>query len=333
MANQPSKDNSPQTDEIDLGQLLKLIGQGFQRGFRGFLMVFLYLKKHLLILVILGIVGLAIGYGLTKIISKKQKIEVIVKPNMESKNYLYEVIGEVQANLEAKDSLFFRDLGIEITKFNGYEVTIEPIETKDDKGDGQMEYLELLQKFENTGIISDIVRTEVLNKTSLNHRITFLFKDREKGPKLANTIVAYINSNSFYDEILEISMENARQRIEANNVLIQQLDQIITNYSDKMAEQTQPTADGKIVLDNEEKVNITGLFALKNDIIRDTERKRMELMEQRAPISIINFGKPQLVQKSFFTKKIVLVPSILIILFLLVDLIKYLNRKSKEVLG
>ena len=68
-------------------------------------------------------------------------------------------------------------------------------------------------------------------------------------------------------------------------------------------------------------------------LIRDNERMKLELLEQRDAINIINYGKPQQVQKSFFGKKIVLVPTILILLFFLVDFVKYLNRKAIEYYG
>ncbi|MEP5831285.1 MAG: hypothetical protein ABJ300_13495, partial [Maribacter dokdonensis] len=92
MASNQSPSTQNNSDEIDLGQLFQLIGRGFNAVFRWFLRVFLYLKKNLLILIGLVVVGFAIGYGLNQIISKKYKTEVIVKPQLESKNYLYDVV-------------------------------------------------------------------------------------------------------------------------------------------------------------------------------------------------------------------------------------------------
>ncbi len=67
--NQP---NNPQnsSDEIDLGQLFRMIGNGFNNLFKAFLRLFLYLKKNVIILLSLIIVGGAIGYGLNQIVSK-----------------------------------------------------------------------------------------------------------------------------------------------------------------------------------------------------------------------------------------------------------------------
>jgi hypothetical protein len=95
-----------------------------------------------------------------------------------------------------------------------------------------------------------------------------------------------------------------------------------------MAQQQVSAGDGRIVLENEETVNITGLFDLKNMLIRDIEGRKLSLLEQKEPISIINFGKPHQVKKAFFAKKIILLPTILIVLFFLIDFVRYLNRKA-----
>ena len=328
--NQHNKANNG-TDEIDLGQLFNLIGRGFNRVFRAFLRLFLYFKKNALLLIGLAVVGLAIGYGLNRIISKKLKTEVIVKPQLESKNYLYDVIDEVQANIKAKDTLFFRSIGIEELDFNGLEVTIAPVDDNKVSTESEMKYLELLQSFENTDAIADIVRAELQNKSSFNHRITFNYKNASLGNEFATKTMAYINSSPYFVGLIEIYRANASGRIKENQDLLLQVDEIIANYAAKMGKESTSFDNGKIVLDNQETVNITGLFSLKNELIRDIESKKLELESRTDPIRIINFGKPQVVQKSFFGKNIVLIPLVLIGLFFLVSFFKYLDRKSLEI--
>lgn len=330
MADQTSKNTGPTSDEIDLGQLFRGIGRGFKSLFIGFLRVFLYLKRRAVILLVLAAAGLALGYGLSKIINKKQKIVVIVKPNWESKDYLYDVINEVQANLEAKDTSFFRGIDVEMTNFAGFEIIIEPVGSKIDTPKDEIAYLELLQKFENTGLISDVLRVELMNMSSLNHRITFMYKDKEKGPIFAEQVMKYINGNGFFSEYVSISQQNAELKITENSDLIRQIDQIITNYSGKTAASYAAT-EGRIVLDDEQDLDLTSLLQLKNNLIKDTESKKIDLLNQKEAIRIINFGKPQEEQKSFFGKKIILVPTILIGLFLLIDFVKYLNRRALEI--
>jgi hypothetical protein len=318
------------SDEIDLGQLFQLIGDGFKKIFTGFLRVFLYLKKNILILVGLTILGLAIGYGLNQIISKKLKTEVIVKPNMESKTYLYDVVEEIQANIKAKNTDFFKNIGVDSTNFDDFEVEINRVDNGS-SSDSDIKYLELLQSFENTDAVSDIVRAELQNKSSFNHRITFFYKDAERGQNFARQIVDYINTNEYFEGLIKIYRTNAENRIEENKTLLKQVDELVANYSKKMAQEDRLTGNERIVLDNQEKLNITGLFNLKNNLIRDIESKKMDLEENTDAIKVINFGKPQEVQKSFFGKSLVIIPLMFLGAFFLVRIIKYLNEKAAEI--
>ncbi|MDF4201472.1 hypothetical protein PXD56_00805 [Maribacter sp. SA7] len=330
MASDQSPSTQSNSDEIDLGQLLQLIKRGFNAIFRWILRVFLYLKKNILLLIGLVVVGLAIGYGLNQIISKKYKTEVIVKPQIESKNYLYDVVAEIQSNIKAKDTLFFKSIGIENIDFNGLNIEISRV-AEVGNSESDLKYLELLQSFENTDAIADIVRAELQNKSSFNHRITFSYKDATFGKVFAEKAVNYINTNNYYNNLLEVHRKNAMGRIEADEKLLKQVDEIIENYTDGLVSNKDNSSTERIVLDNQEQVNIADLFEYKTSLIRDIETKRLELEERIAPVSIINMGQPQVEQKSFFGKSIVLIPVIFVSVFFILSVLVYLNRKSKSI--
>lgn len=330
MADNQTSDNTSSNDEIDLGQLFKMIGNGFRNLFNRFLRVFLYFKKNFLILISLAIAGAIIGFSLNQIDTDKLKTEVIVKPNLESKDYLYDVVKEIQANIKAGDTIFLKKIGFASSNLKGYDITIDRVLNKDNSSDDNLEYLELLEKFQDNGQFTDIIRSELLKKSSLEHRITFTYKDAQNGPKFTQKVMEYINSNNYYNELIAINQENALTRIKKDENLLVQIDELITRYSDKMVNTESQIVEQRITFDNEKQSNITELFELKNRLIRDIERKKLELQEQQNAISIINFGEPQLEQNSFFGKRMVLLPLIFIAIFFLIDIIRYLNKKSKE---
>ena len=329
MAKEPAN-NTPSNDEIDLGQLFQMIGKGFNRIFKSFLSVFLYFKRNTIILSALIIVGALIGFGLNQVTSQKLKTEVIVKPQMDSKNYLYDVVAEIQANIKAKDTVFFSNMGIDIDDFSGLEIEISPVNENRESSESEIKYLELLQSFENTEAIADIVRAELQNKSSFNHRITFFYLDTKVGQQFAKGVMAHINTNEYFDDLIAVYRDNATSRIEENKQLLKQVDEIITNYAKKIAENDGMAGNDRIVLDNQETVNITGLFGIKNSLIKDIETKNLELEQRTDPINIINFGKTQKIIKPLFKKNIILFPLLLIGLFFLASSIKFLNKKALE---
>ena len=331
MASNQSPSTQSNSDEIDLGQLFQLIGRGFNGIFRWILRVYLYLKKNMPLLIGLIVVGLAVGYGLNKIISKKFKTEVIVKPQIESKNYLYDVVNEIQSNIGSRDTLFFKSIGLENIDFSGLNIEISRV-AEVGNSESDIQYLELLQSFENIDAIADIVRAELQNKSSFNHRITFYYKDPTVGKIFAEKVLNYINTNTYFNGLLEVYRSNATARIKENEKLLAQVDEIIANYTNGLASKANSSSNDKIILDNQEQVNIADIFEYKTGLIRDIEAKKLELKERINPVSIINLGQTQVERKSFFGKSIVVIPIIFIVVFFILSVLVYFNRKAKELL-
>lgn len=329
MSDNPSK-NQNHSDEIDLGQLFSMIGRGFNRLFRGLLSVFIYFKKNLIILATLVIVGGLIGFGLKYIVGEEQKLDVIVTPNLETKNYLYDVIAEIQSDIKTKDTVFLSSLGIDTDKLEGFKIEITQLKSQRGSGlEDEMKFLDLLKDFENSDAISDIIRAELQDKTTKDQRITFYFNDAITGETYARKIMDYINSNSYYNDLLKVYIENAQNRIQRNDSLIAQIDVLISNYTQKMLKE-QATSEGRLILENQEPLNIPSLFELKNRLIRDTEAKRLELEKRQDAITVVNFGQPHEVQKPLFQKNIAVIPLTFVGIFFIFSLIGYLNRKAKE---
>jgi hypothetical protein len=141
--------------------------------------------------------------------------------------------------------------------------------------------------------------------------------------------MAYINSNPYYQQLLQIQVNNAEKRIQRNDSLYGQIDLLIENYTAKIARE-QSGSQGQFTLENQESLDVPSLFRLKNQLIEDTELKKLELQMNRDPISIVNFGNPHKIDKPFVQKNIIFFPLLFVTLFLLISLIRYLNRKALE---
>ena len=321
---------NPNQDEMDLGQVFSLINKGLTNLFKSFLRLFVYVRSNILMLGVLAIVGLAIGYGLTKIISEKLKTEVIVSPNLESKYYLYDAIDELNGKIQAKDETFFTTLEIEPDQIENFEIVVEDLVTiPDNERELDMAELEVLQKFQGTPTTNELIRELLLDQNSLDQRITFYYQDAESGPEVTRKLMAYINENGYFTELLKVYNENAAIRIRQNEAIIAQIDAIIKGYTEGM-KASRP--EGQLILSEEDEGDIADLFALKNTVIGQTELKKIELQKQKTPLSIVNMSSSQPVRTPLFGKSLFLAPFILIALFILKDIVRYFNRKSNELL-
>ena len=328
MADQNAQSKSS-NDEIDLGQLLKMIGNGFNRLGIFFLRVFLYLKKNALKLLGLVILGVAISFLLSTLVDKKLKTEAIVQPNFDGEDYLYDVIDEIQANISSKDSAFLKTVGVSTDEVKGFKVEIQPIiaeEEVKEEVEQDLQYLELLQSFKDESFAIDIMRSELTKKSIVPHRITFTYTNSEKGIKIVEKLLAYINDNDYYQSLSSVFRDNAQLRIDENGKLIEQIDELVNNYTKTLLQKEQ--APTSVYMENESALNISSLLVLKNRMIKEIEEKKLELNSQSQVISILNMGKSQAVRKPFFNNKFFLLPLGLVVLFFIVSFLGFMNRKA-----
>src|SRR5690606_29161435 len=114
---------SPQpqhSEEVDLGQLFKLIGNAFDRFFKfigsifkgvfGIVILFLiFIQKNFIKLAIVGVIGLAIGFYLDIIKKPSYVSTMVVEPNFNSVQQLYNNISFYNELAQAEDSIALAD--------------------------------------------------------------------------------------------------------------------------------------------------------------------------------------------------------------------------------
>lgn len=335
MGNEIPPSNPSSSDEIDLGQLIDLMRKGLNGIFKGILRVFVFLKKNALKLGALIVIGVALGFLLNTLVEEKLRTEIIVKPNFESKDYLYDAVEEIQANILGKDTLFFKELDIDVNLFRNFKIEIEPIqdeiELDKEMAEEANDYLEILENYKANDFVLDIIKSEILKKSIRTHRIIFTHKNPQKGEEYIAKILEYINSNPYFKNLQTVYALNASSRIENNENLIRQIDKLVTNFSEGLKSNQNQTGQGMILRDGESSTDISSLLSFKSHLTKETEIKKVELAERQEAISVLNFGKTHVFKKPFFNKNIVLMPALLLGLFMLISLVSYLNRKSIEI--
>ena len=335
MADQTPPKNPSASDEIDLGQLMELIKRGIKSLGNFFLRIFIYLRNNAIKLGGLVVLGLALSFGLNQIISKKLKTDIIVRANFESKNYLYDVVDELAANITSRNEVFFQELGISVTDLEGFKVEVVAIEDEEVKTEetvlNEMKYLEVLQNFQEESFVIDILRSELSEQSVIDHKITFTYKDQAKGPAIVEKLMSYLNANEYFNDLKAVYDENAKSRMEKNTLLIGQIDQLVENYSKALLADKQKSGTGLVYMEKENTLNVPSLLNLKDDLLKEIEDKRLEMMQQKEVLSILNFGNIQEVSKSFFNQTYFLIPTVLVVGFILLSFFKYLELKAKEI--
>ena len=106
----------PNSEEVDLGQLFKLIGNAFNRLFRfigsilnsiflAFVWLVFFVKKHFIKLVIAGVLGIILGFIKERISEPVYKSSIVVKQNYKTGENLYSVLENYNLLIAEKDSI------------------------------------------------------------------------------------------------------------------------------------------------------------------------------------------------------------------------------------
>ena len=107
---------SQPSEEVDLGQFFKLIGNGFSRFFNfignilnilflAFVWMVFFVKKHFLKIALAGIIGFAYGFIKEKIGDPVYKSDIIIKQNYKTGENLYNTLVYFNELIKNKDSI------------------------------------------------------------------------------------------------------------------------------------------------------------------------------------------------------------------------------------
>lgn len=220
-----------QDQEIDLGQIGKGIQNFFQGIINSFFDLIFFLKKKIIIVGSLFIIGVALGYFLDKNGSYTQDILVI--PNFSSNEYLYKKIDFLNSRIIENDSVFFKSIGVSNSEIIGkLEIkAVNGVFQFVNQGDENKQNFELLKLMAEEGNIQEIVKSEVASKNYYLHNIKFKTSEKASQKDIINPILNYLQDSDFYKIQQKIYQKNIDNKISFNDSLIVQIDKLILNLS------------------------------------------------------------------------------------------------------
>ena len=208
-----------QDQEIDLGQ----IGKGIKNFFNGivnsiFDFIF-FVKKKIIVVVVLFVLGVVLGILLDKKHSYIQKMILI--PNFGSNEYLYNKISLLESKLKEKDVVFFKSIGInnidEIGKFE-----IKPINgiynfINSKENTLNFEFIRLMAE---DGNIEKIIKDDVTSKNYYQHELVINTSRAFKKSELIDPILKYLQDSEHFNKLQTVYKKNVEEKIAFNNLLI-----------------------------------------------------------------------------------------------------------------
>lgn len=311
MSNQTS-DNQ----EIDLGKVFSNINQGIQSFFFN---IIKFVLKNKFLLALLFVFGVAAGFYLDS--KPTYKHELILRPNFNTTDYLYAKIDQFNSYktinennvLEQKYQLKKRK------EFGAFKIEpINDIYTFLRDNESGYNFLKLMAE---DGSIKKIIEEDVTSKNYEYHKVTFKSSETITVDEVVKPFMSFVNDDDYLKKLHLVNVNNAENRVKANDSVIKQIDQIFKKFGSQSSSTSLSISSENVPLDN--------LLYIKDKLINEinyfdiVKLQASDIIKDHAVILNIKDTK------GLNGKMKLILPILFIILFVFVALIKDFYKKNK----
>jgi len=322
MSEHPS--NSKPDDEIDLGILFKSIKAFFVNILRGFAKIFQFYYKHKFILLGLIILGGVLGYFYDQTSEKTYTNDLLVVPNFGSSDYLYTKIEALDKKLSQDDTLFLKNtFGKPYKKVKS--IAIKPVVdiynfvSRDASNQALFELL-----FEEEGNI-EFIENPINSRNFKYHHVYLEVEGQNHHEELSDALLSYINSNSYFEGLKDISLENLELQLQENKSIINQIDSIIA-----YAKKDKSLVLGSSGLSFSDNKGLNDLLGKKKGLIEQQRDLQSAMLNQDETVKVVDVNYKVLDDEDLLKKdKTKLFPLFFIMLYSLIFLLRYIYKKIK----
>ena len=336
-----AEQNIPQDDEVDLGNLFKIIGKGFKNLFNAigqvfqaifhyFILLLLFLRNNALKLGIAVFIGAVIGLYFDLTLPKQYSSSMIVEPNFKSAQQLYQNINFYHELVKQKDSnLLAQTFQIpvsEASKLKGFY--IEPLKNENEKYEFFNDFIEEV----DTTTIKNIDIKEFKNGFShydyKYHHIKVKSLSNTVFEKLSIPIISSIQNNSYYKYQKKINDENLFQNEKVLVKSLQEVDTLRKIYNEVLITEAKKAEMGTNITlaQGVKKTDELELFNESLKLNKELINNNKEKAETTDILNVVStFSKVGIKERSLFKKMTAILGLGFGLLMLIFILLKQLN--------
>lgn len=333
-------------EEIDLGNLFKVIGKGiknffnfigsiFQNIFHFFILLLIFLKDHAVKLGLALLLGFIIGFALHKFEPKTYVSNMIIETNYGSGKLLYKQINYLNNLANKKDSLALsKVLNINIkeaSKINGIKISAYQSEINSYKAYDR--YLQKTDTIYTKGFKFEDFKKRIDEPDLRYHQINVDSKSKTVFSIISPSIIKLVE-NDYYRNLKDLKVNELNQKLHILNKNLVQIDSLRNTYKKVALKKAEkPSSSSTIEIskrENKKNENDIELFNTSNDILNTISWTNDDLKIKNNIVNIISdFDKVGVPDKKISHKKYFQLPLLFLGLMLgwilIVRLNEYLN--------
>ncbi|MDN3723097.1 hypothetical protein QRD02_01780 [Aequorivita sp. SDUM287046] len=312
-------------DEIDLGYVFKKISAFFRSFVKLIFLVVAFFVKYIIVLIILILIGVGIGYYVDKNAVKVYDNHLIVIPNFESTQYLYEKVEALSSKLKDRDLDFLKTtIGTHYTELVNLEA--KPIVDLFNFAATSRERVDLFKVLTDKQDIPDYVKDPQNFQYFKYHHITVKIKGKAHSKEIVAAIEKYLNDNEHFGEYMKVNRESTQFRIETSKKTISQIDSILNSAAS--IDKGNSNLPSVMVSDNSQ---LNDVIQSKDRMLYNLLKLNMQKVDEQSIIKIAainynvsDFSRFRLNNKVFY-------PLMLVLLFSGFFFLRHLYRKMKQI--
>jgi hypothetical protein len=268
-----SSNQQQQTDnqEIDLGQISKKVSEGFESLSTAIFRGILFLKRNLIWIISLFVIGAGVGYYLDKTTNVYDH-KLIVTPNFGSADHLYAKVEQLNAKIKEDDTLFLKKIGIQDTKKLS-KIEIDPIIDVYQFIDNNAENFELIKLMAEDGNMEKILKDKITSKNYPYHLISFTTLKATTQQKTLQPILDFLNDSDYFKKLQTEVINNTEVKMKFNEQMLTQIDGILNEFSSSL--DASALKSDRLVYYNNENTQLNDVLKTKEGLIYDQSQLRI----------------------------------------------------------
>ena len=256
-------------EDINLSQLATGVSALFQCLRTGIFNSIRFFINHKWILSVLLIGGFATGVFIETVKTSYDHY-IVVEPNFGSTDYLYAKVDEINAKIKEQDTVYLKSMGISNPK-DVFKIEVKPVIDVYRFVNRNEQNFELLKLMSDDSDIKKIIEDTPTSKNYTYHLIKLSTKNKTNQQMMIAPILAYLNQSDFYKKIQKVYIQNAQIKIQANELLIAQID----GYLNGLAAGSPSPAGEKMVFYTE-KTQLNDVIQTKDNLVKEQGNLRIE---------------------------------------------------------
>lgn len=306
------------SEEIDINYLFRKFKDFLKGIIRALFSILSFFIKFWIIVVILILIGVALGFYKDNVANKIYNNEGIVIPNYGSVDYLYSSIEEINNSISSSDTIFLKSImGSDYVGLKG--ITIEPIADIYNTMTKSREQIDVFRILYQNQDLDKFIENLANSKYFKYHKINFTVEGDGISEKIIPELLGYFNKNKHFNGYQSIYKENAEFQMKEYKNMFTQIDTVLASMSKSFLRNQNP---GVIISDN----NLSSLFQRKQEMLEEYLDAQVRLSDYSEPVKLVFMNYD--IKQSSLSRKIKY-PILLVGLFAFIFFIRFLYIRMK----